>query len=255
MSILCGSGVGLIFILQICSSPCLFPIFLLASPARCYPEGFARRLLALWEGRRGVQRDLRHKATLNTRLTDRELFQQAPLQDPWIDAGLLDVWKYLWECKYVKIPDSWLETMKEFDAEVTRIVPYLNLWTLSKSKLSTWSIPNLKSRSAGFEGAWPRYVFLNTNAWSSTVRCWSEWCGAATLPSFPGAEKGSVPQFGQMIWKRVWMAQIDKMIRPKICAKKPKICAKKRKKPKIQKVYRILFCDCTPSSTFLVSAS
>jgi len=116
-------GLALYLYCGFVQAPCLFPILLLAFIARCYPEGFARRLLALWKGRRGVERDLRHKANVNTRLTDRELFQQAPLQDPWIDAGLLDVWKYLWKCKYVKIPDSWLETMKEFDMEVTRVVP------------------------------------------------------------------------------------------------------------------------------------
>lgn len=94
--------------------------------ARCYPEGFARRLKALWEGRRGIPGHLRHRGHVNPALSDREVFERAPLGDPWVDAGMQHVWKYLWKCKHVDIPDSWIQAMRDFDKELTRVVPRLS---------------------------------------------------------------------------------------------------------------------------------
>ena len=43
------------------------------------------------------------------------------LSDPWIDASMCEVWKYLYNSHHVKIPDSWVPTMAEFDKQLTGI--------------------------------------------------------------------------------------------------------------------------------------
>ena len=97
-----------------------------AGLARCYPEGFVRRLMALWEGRREIpMQHLRHRPSVDPLKSDRELFASLPLGDPWVESGIHHVFKYLWNCKYVSIPDSWLDTMKQFNAELTQVVPRL----------------------------------------------------------------------------------------------------------------------------------
>ena len=92
---------------------CTFP--------RCYPEGFAQRLLECFEGRRGLQGHLTHKQFVDPKLTDRQLFDKMDLSDPWIDASMCEVWKYLYNNHHVKIPDSWVTTMAEFDKQLTAI--------------------------------------------------------------------------------------------------------------------------------------
>ena len=89
---------------------------------RCYPEGFAKRLLECFQGRRGISGHMRHKHPVNTSLTDRELFERMALTDPWIDASMCEVWKYLYNGKHVAIPDSWATTMDEFDKQLTLLV-------------------------------------------------------------------------------------------------------------------------------------
>lgn len=59
--------------------------------------------------------------------TDRELFEQEPLGDPWVDAGMQHVWAYLWNCKHLKIPDSWLGTMRKFNQELMNAVSQLHV--------------------------------------------------------------------------------------------------------------------------------
>ena len=90
---------------------------------RCYPEGFALRLLELYEGRSSLPLHLRHRVPIDHTLTDRQLFDRLELGDPWIDAGMHHVFKYLYKCPHVVIPDSWVPTMRRFDAELTNIVP------------------------------------------------------------------------------------------------------------------------------------
>lgn len=85
----------------------------------CYPEGFAKRLLQCWEGRRALPGHLRHKHYVDTSLTDRELFAKMPFTDAWVDASMCEVWKYLYHCKHVVIPNSWVDTMATFDKEIT----------------------------------------------------------------------------------------------------------------------------------------
>ena len=107
-------------------SPVVPLIFPDPSLARCYPDGFVRRLMTLWEGRSQLPVcHLRHRPNVDMRSTDRELFAKTPLGDPWLESGIHHVFKYLWNCKHVKIPDTWLHTMKEFNEELTQVVPRL----------------------------------------------------------------------------------------------------------------------------------
>lgn len=50
-------------------------------------------------------------------LTDRELFNALPLGDPWHDAQVLEVWDYLWNHPHTKIPNSWHQSMHDFDRD------------------------------------------------------------------------------------------------------------------------------------------
>lgn len=90
--------------------------------ARCYPEGFARRLLECFEGRRGLPGHMRYKFPVNGAHTDRELFHKLPLGDAWIDACMCEVWKYLYHNRHLAIPESWTSTMASFDKELTEFV-------------------------------------------------------------------------------------------------------------------------------------
>lgn len=95
------------------------------SRPRCYPEGFAKRLMELYETRPSFPLHLRHREHVDTTLTDRQLFSRMDLGDPWVDAGMQHVWKYLYNCPHVQIPDSWIAVMRKFDAELTNLVPSL----------------------------------------------------------------------------------------------------------------------------------
>lgn len=54
---------------------------------------------------------------MSTSLTDREIFAALPLNDTWDDADLFTVFTYLWTSSATSIPDSWLATMTQFEAE------------------------------------------------------------------------------------------------------------------------------------------
>lgn len=94
---------------------------------RAYPEGFGRRLLECFEGRRGLPGHMRHKNPVPMSLSDKEIFDQMELLDPWVDAGMCECWKYLYTNKYLKIPDSWSSTMAKFDKDLTNLVPWLQV--------------------------------------------------------------------------------------------------------------------------------
>lgn len=59
----------------------------------------------------------RRKPLLGEYLTDREIFMSLPLGDTWDDAELYTVWSYLWTSSSLKIPESWAQTMQNFDDE------------------------------------------------------------------------------------------------------------------------------------------
>ena len=116
-----------------------------ASLARCYPDGFVRRLMTLWQGRRELpMQHLRHRPKVDLTQTDKELFENIPLGDPWAESGIHHVFKYLWNCKHVEIPDSWLHTMKQFNAELSQVVPrrlnWISLYPKKNHGLKIWII-------------------------------------------------------------------------------------------------------------------
>ncbi len=94
---------------------------------RAYPEGFGKRLLECFEGRRGLPGHMRHKYPVSMSLSDKELFDQMEILDPWVDASMCECWKYLYNNKYLKIPDSWSSTMAKFDKDLTNLVPWLQV--------------------------------------------------------------------------------------------------------------------------------
>ena len=76
---------------------------------------------------------MRHKETVDLTLTDRQLFARMKIGDPWIDANMHHVFKYLYHCPKVRIPDSWLPEMRRFDAELTSLAPFLDLFKKVKT--------------------------------------------------------------------------------------------------------------------------
>ena len=104
--------------------PSLGPWISLASKVlsglRHYPKGFGHALARIFQSH-PLLADLRGKPEVNSRATDRELFEQQPLGDLWWDAELPQVFFYLLQNKNLQIPDSWLSTMKNFQEEVSAV--------------------------------------------------------------------------------------------------------------------------------------
>ena len=72
---------------------------------RCYPVGFAKALLSIFEAWStttfGV-RDLRYKPQLEGDLDPVEQFNRLPMGDTWDDAFLLDPLMYLFNSKMLR---------------------------------------------------------------------------------------------------------------------------------------------------------
>ena len=114
--------------------------YLISPRPRCYPEGFAKRLMALYENRPSFPLHLRHREHVDTTMTDRQLFSRMDLGDPWVDAGMQHVWKYLYQSPHVQIPDSWIAVMRKFDAELTNLVPSLGSIITNSIKIQSGSL-------------------------------------------------------------------------------------------------------------------
>lgn len=98
--------------------------------SRHYPKGLGRALVSIFKTLE-PQGDLRGKPDIPTDASDKELFEQEPLGDPWWDAGLPDVFFYLIQNKRLKIPDSWYDTMMAFKEELASVSrsAQSGLWT------------------------------------------------------------------------------------------------------------------------------
>ena len=70
--------------------------------------------------------DLRCKAPVSTKLTDKEVFESLELGDCWWDAELPRTFFYLWDKTFEKIPNSWLSTMKAFHHELQQVLWLIN---------------------------------------------------------------------------------------------------------------------------------
>lgn len=55
-------------------------------------------------------------------MSDKDLFESLPTGDLWLDGHMHKVWKYIYRCKYVCVPNSWQSVMKAFDEEVSKAV-------------------------------------------------------------------------------------------------------------------------------------
>lgn len=66
--------------------------------------------------------DMRRRAPPSTDgLSDREIFEKLPVGDPWNDGDMYSVFCYLWQSPKT-VPDSWLECMSQFAAEIRELV-------------------------------------------------------------------------------------------------------------------------------------
>lgn len=65
---------------------------------------------------------LRQKVIIDPRLSDKMIFAQMELGDTWIDSGIHMIWKYIYSNKHLRIPDSWVDCIRDFDNELTKTV-------------------------------------------------------------------------------------------------------------------------------------
>ena len=128
-------------------------IYTFVCHCRCYPRAFGSRLLDVWVNAEEVPHtplrtallkytnskcafkflvyeDVRMKVGVPPHLSDRELFESIPLGDPWHDAQVLEVWDYLWCHSKLEIPNSWHETMQQFDIEFRATVGWCHCWLM-----------------------------------------------------------------------------------------------------------------------------
>lgn len=100
-------------------------------PCRQYPPRLGKALIDgyMQACAHPFRRDLRKKYDLDAGKSDRELFHDYPLtDDQWWESGIQNVFFYLYGCKSLQIPDSWLPTMNMFKWQLTRlIVPRMQL--------------------------------------------------------------------------------------------------------------------------------
>mgnify|MGYP001817807468 CR=1 FL=1 len=77
---------------------------------RVYPEKFALNLMKAYENwctRPAAERaDIRGRISVNLKKTDKELFQDLPLGDLWLESGIHEVFLYLYNSKHCQRPAS-----------------------------------------------------------------------------------------------------------------------------------------------------
>ena len=86
---------------------------------RSYTPGFCKGLLDCYRQRGEPPADLRYKNPLDLQKSDKDLWLEMPMGDPWIDAGLHHIWFYLICNKHLKIPDSWYDAIMKFNNELS----------------------------------------------------------------------------------------------------------------------------------------
>ena len=72
---------------------------------RMYTPDFARNLMKAynaWCAKPAAERgDVRVRRSVDTKRTDRELFEAMPLGDPWLESSIHEVYFYLRESKHL----------------------------------------------------------------------------------------------------------------------------------------------------------
>lgn len=86
---------------------------------RSYPSGFGKQLLKCYEERASIECPLRFKRTVDNTKSDRQIFEEMPLGDCWVDSRIHLAWAYIYSSKYLNVPDAWHNTIKQFNAELT----------------------------------------------------------------------------------------------------------------------------------------
>ena len=95
----------------------IFDMFSSLHTPRIYPLGFGHGLRDVMSSWRCEPR-LRQKKTIDTKKSDRELFEELSLDDVWEDAKLVDIYFYLRASKKTQIPDSWVQVFEALDAQL-----------------------------------------------------------------------------------------------------------------------------------------
>ena len=80
---------------------------------------------------------LRQKVTVDTSLSDKELFEALPLGDKWDEALLVDTFFYLLQNKSLAIPSSWAPAMMKFKEELQAFAYWKQL-TRGLWKCTAW---------------------------------------------------------------------------------------------------------------------
>lgn len=65
----------------------------------------------------------RTKGKLPKSASDRELFDQLIMKNPWYDASMIEVFIFLYEDPRTQIPNTWVESMASFRKELLETVP------------------------------------------------------------------------------------------------------------------------------------
>ncbi|CAE7328646.1 unnamed protein product [Symbiodinium sp. CCMP2592] len=90
-----------------------------------YSKAFGKKILELWRQECTAEQPrlcMRQKVHIDSRMTDKELFQSLPLGDTWPDAEMVQVWAYLYKNKKLIVPSSWQSTMDSFNSELLESV-------------------------------------------------------------------------------------------------------------------------------------
>ncbi|CAE7201801.1 unnamed protein product, partial [Symbiodinium sp. KB8] len=126
-------------------------IFIIEQPANStYPPGFPKRILDLHEQHRNLPRtDLRCKARVDFRKTDRELFLSMRDDDHWLDASLHEVLFYLSESRDIDVPESWKACIDEYIVHVRQSASQKRLQELQQELAAVPGQPAEKQLEGG----------------------------------------------------------------------------------------------------------
>lgn len=90
---------------------------------RIYPVGMARRLEEAYRNSTGdICADLRMKFAMDLKLSDKELFERYPLNDLFLDGKLHECFFYMYQHCSLNVPDSWVDTMANFNRDLQMAV-------------------------------------------------------------------------------------------------------------------------------------
>ena len=114
--------------------------------SRSYTKAFGRAILQLWQEECADSQPrlcLRQKIHISAGKTDKDLFTALPVGDTWVDAGMVEVWIYLFQNKKLPIPAGWQDVMQDFNKELQDSAPYwddmVSMYTIGNMLLQYWS--------------------------------------------------------------------------------------------------------------------